>query len=266
MRHPRVPRPAILAAFALFLAATVLAASGYMVVLKGGKTIAAKEKYRIEKGRAIITLPNGTQTFVPADQIDVARTEEMNRAGYGTAVVLPGDPQELNPGAVQPPKEKTLKDLIADREAVPRDVPVNRREKQESSSGKLLKTRAGYHDLATLPRRPFASAEVTAELQRFFRGQGIEEVQIYQGTQGDRPLLEITAASEGSVFKSLTTAANALLHVRGVHPGRVAVFELMLTTPARERAGQFLLTPEMAADLASKKVDVTSFFVRNVQF
>ena len=60
-----------------------------MVVLKGGKTIAAKEKYRIEKGRAIITLPNGTQTFVPADQIDVARTEEMNRAGYGTAVVLP---------------------------------------------------------------------------------------------------------------------------------------------------------------------------------
>lgn len=265
MRHPRVPRLAILAAFALFLAATVLAASGYVVVLKGGKTIAAREKYRVANGRAIITLPNGTQTFVPADQIDVAKTEEVNRTGYGTAVVLPGDPQELNPGAVQPPKEKTLKDLIASREAVPRDMPVNRREKTEAA-GKLLKTKAGYNDLATLPRRPFASPEVTAELQRFFRGQGIEEVQIYQGTQGDHPLLEITAASEGSVFKALTTAANALLQVRDVHPGRVSGFELLLTTPARERAGQFLLTPEMAADLASKKVEVTSFFVRNVQF
>lgn len=265
MRHPRLPRPAILAALALFIAAAVLAASGYVVVLKGGKTIAAREKYRVENGRAIITLPNGTQTFVPADQIDVAKTEEVNRTGYGTAVVLPGDPQELNPGAVQPPKEKTLKDLIAAKEAAPRDLPVNRREKAESSSN-LLKTKAGYTDFATLPRRTFASAEVTAELQRFFRGQGVEEVQIYQGTQGDRPLLEITAASEGSVFKALTTAANALLHVRDTYPGRVAGFELLLTTPARERAGQFLLTPEMATDLVSKKMEVTSFFVRNVQF
>lgn len=265
MRHPRVPRPAILAALALFLAAAVLAASGYVVVLKGGKTIAAREKYRVANGRAIITLPNGTQTFVPADQIDVAKTEEVNRAGYGTAVILPGAPQELNPSATQPPKEKTLKDLITSREAVPHEAPVNRREKTEAS-GKLLKTKAGYSDLATLPRRPFASAEVTAELQRFFRSQGIEEVQIYQGTQGDRPLLEITAASEGSVFKALTTTANALLRVRDVHPGRVAGFELLLTTPARERAGQFLLTPEMATDLVSKKVEVTSFFVRNVQF
>jgi hypothetical protein len=265
MRHPRVQRLAILAVLALFAAVPALAASGYIVVLKDGKTIAAKQKYKIEKGRAIITLPNGIQTFVPADQIDVRKSDEVNRAGYGTAVVLPGDPQELNTGAAKPPQEKTLKDLIASRETAPREAPVNRRDKPEASS-KLLKTKAGFNDLATLPRRTFAHAEVTAELQQFFRGQGIEDVQIYQGTQGDRPLLEVTANSEGSVFKALSTAANALLHVRDLHPNRVAAFELLLTTPARERAGQFLLTPEMATDLASKKVDVTSFFVRNVQF
>lgn len=265
MRHPRALRPAILAILALSLAASVLAVSGYVIVLKGGKTIAAKEKYRIENGRAIITLPNGTQTFVAADQVDVARTDEVNRTGYGTAVLLPGQPQELNPGAAQPPKEKTLKDLIASREAAPRDLPVNRRGRTEAS-GTLLKTKAGYTDLATLPRRAFANGEVTAELQQFFRGQGIEDVQIYQGTQGDRPLLEVTTNSEGSVFKALNTAANALLHIRGANPGRVSALEVMLTTPARERAGQFVLTPEMATDLASKKVDVTAFFVRNVQF
>ncbi|HEY9420544.1 MAG TPA: hypothetical protein VIW92_03950 [Thermoanaerobaculia bacterium] len=266
MRHPRVQRLAILAVLAVLAAVPVLAASGYIVVLKDGKTIAAKEKYKIEKGRAIIILPNGIQTFVPADQIDVRKSDDLNRAGYGTAVVLPGDPQELNTGAAQPRQEKTLKDLIASREAAPREVPASRRDKPEPSSSKLLKTRAGFNDLATLPRRTFAHAEVTSELQQFFRGQGIEDMQIYQGTQVARPLLEVTTNSEGSVFKVLTTAANALLHIRDVHPNRVVAFELLLTTPARERAGQFLLTPEMATDLVAKKVDVNSFFVRNVQF
>lgn len=266
MRYPRAQRLAILAVLA-FLAIPVLAVSGYIVVLKDGKTIAAKQKYRIEKDRAIITLPNGTQTFVRADQIDVRKTDEVNSAGYGTAVLLPGAPQELNTGAAQPKQEKTLKDLIASREAAPRELPVNRRDKQETtSSSRLLKTKAGYNDLATLPRRPFGQPEVTLTLQQFFRGQGIEDVQIYQGTQGDRPLLEVTTNSEGSVFKALNTAANALLNVRDAQPGRVASFELLLTTPARERAGQFVLTPEMATDLVSKRVDVNSFFVRNVQF
>jgi hypothetical protein len=265
MRHSRAQRLAVLAVFALLSVAPVLAASGYIVVLKDGKTIPAKEKYRIEKDRAIITLLNGTQTFVRADQIDVRKSDEVNRDGYGTAVVLPGDPQELKTGAAPPKPEKTLKDLIASREAAPRELPVNRRDKQETSS-KMLKTRAGYNDLATLPRRTFAHTEVTAALQQFFRGQGIEDLQVYQGTQGDRPLLEVTTNSEGSVFKALSTAANALLHVRDAHPGRVASFELLLTTPARERAGQFVLTPEMATDLVSKRVDANSFFVRNVQF
>ena len=46
----------------------------------------------------------------------------------------------------------------------------------------------------------------------------------------------------------------------------MAAFELLFTTPARERAGQFVLTPDMATELVAKKVDVTAFFVRNVQF
>src|SRR4030095_5750086 len=121
-------------------------------------------------------------------------------------------------------------------------------------------------DLGTLGRKPYSHADVTAELQQFFHSQGAEELEIYEGTRADHLMLEITTNSEGSVFKALTTAANALLHIRDLFPNRVAAFELLLTTPERERAGQFVLTPEMATDLVSKKVDVTSFFVKNVQF
>jgi hypothetical protein len=267
MRHPRFPgrlRRALFA-FVALLTLAPLAALGYVIYLKDGSTVTSKGKYRIENGRAIITLPNGTQSFIPASQIDVKRTEEANRGGYEGAVVLPGTSQDVGtPG--QPVKDKTLADLISRKEAAPRELPLSRREKNDTNSGRLIKTRAGYYDLTTLARKPYPHPDVTAEIQKFFRGQGIEGVEIYEGTQGDRPLLEITTNSEGSVFKALNTTATALLHLRDRFPAQVAAVELLLTTPSRERAGQFVITPEMATELISKKVDVTYFFVKNVQF
>ena len=252
-------------AFVTLLTLAPLAALGYIVYLKDGSTVTAKGKYRVENGRAIITLPNGTQSFIPASQIDVKRTEEANRDGYEGAVVLPGTSQDGGP-APTATKDKTLADLISRKEAAPRDLPLSRRETNTAAPGRLVKTRAGYYDLTTLARKPYPHADVTAETQQFFRGQGLEGVEIYEGTQGDRPLLEITTNSEGSVFKALNTTSTALLHLRDRFPAQVAAVELLLTTPSRERAGQFVITPEMATELISKKVDVTFFFVKNVQF
>ena len=265
MRHPRRFVRRLGLAFLALLTLVPMTVLGSVIYLKDGSTITAKGKYRIEGSRAIITLPNGTQTFVPANQIDVKRTEEANRNGYEGAVVLPGTSQDVGPAGT-PVKDKTLADLIVRKEAAPRERPVSRRETSTSSPGHLVKTRAGYYDLTTLARKPLPNADVTAEIQQFFRGQGIEGVEIYEGTRGDRPLLEITTNSEGSVFKALTTTATALLHLRDRFPAQVAAVELLLTTPARERAGQFVITPDMATELVSKKVDVTFFFVKNVQF
>jgi hypothetical protein len=265
MRHAWLTPFAILA-LALALTASPLAAA-YVVYLKDGSTIVAREKYTIKDGRAIMTLTNGTQTFVKASEIDVARTDKANKDGYGDAVILPGDPRPIGPPAGELKKDKTLADLIAKREAAPRDLPVNRRGKGETApSGTASKTRAGYSDFSTLIRKPYRHLEVASELQQFFRAQGLEEVEIHEGTRGDRPLVELTTNSEASVFRALTITANALLHIRGAHPDRVAAFELLMTTPSRERAGQFVLTPDMAEDLASKRVDTAAFFLQNVQF
>jgi len=269
MRSLRLPALfALVVLLALTAAPPALAGSstGYTIVLKDGGTIIAKEKYKIVNGRAIIIQLNGIQTFVRADQIDVAKTDAANRDGYGSAVVLPGSPQDVGTPVAQPKKDTTLADLITAHAAAPRDLAAKRRDKTEAIPGRLSKTKAGFYDFATLPRKPFARAEVTAELQQFFHGQGIDEVEIFEGTQADRPFLEITTNSEGSVFKALGAAANALLHNREGSATKVPALEILLTTPSRERAGQFVLTPEMAADLAAKKVDVTAFFTRNVQF
>jgi hypothetical protein len=262
MRHVRRSIPILL--LGLALAAGPL--SAYTIYLRDGKTLLAKGKYRIENGRAIITLPNGTQTFLDAREIDVKRTETENRGGdLGNAMVLENN-RPADPKAATPPAQRRLSDMINNREA-PREpqLPQENRRETASSNG-LGRTRAGFPDLTGIPRKPYARLEVASDLQQFFRGQSLDEVEIYNGTQGDRPLLEITTNSEASVFKALTAAANALLHIRDSQPNRVAAFELLLTTPERERAGQFLITPELAADLVAQKVEVSQFFIQNVQF
>jgi len=240
----------------------------YKVVLKDGSAVVAKEKYRLSGTRAVITLPNGTQTFVEASQIDVAKTEEANRVDYGTAMVIEGSQVKPAGPAAAAPKERTLADLIESRRRQSRDLAAPRREVRRDArqaEGSLGKTRAGYLDLQTLPRRPFAQLDAAAELQQFFRGKGIEEVEVYQGSEPDRPLIEVVASSEAGVFRALAVAANALLRIRDAHP-RVGSLELLMATPAKERAGQFVITPQNAADLVAKNVEISAFYLSNVQF
>jgi hypothetical protein len=91
-------------------------------------------------------------------------------------------------------------------------------------------------------------------------------VELYQGTQASRPFAEISTNSEASVFRALKIAAEALLAVQQDHPDKVSALELLLATPERERAGQFVLTRDLARDLVGDHVEVAHFFVEHVQF
>ncbi|HZF11506.1 MAG TPA: hypothetical protein VFE33_22175 [Thermoanaerobaculia bacterium] len=243
----------------------------YTIFLKDGSSIQSKEKYTISGDRAVIILPNGTETFVPAKKIDVARTDQANVNDYGSAVVIDDTHQAPQQAQPAPAPKKTLADLIQNKTAVPRPLPQARRETHNGTNGAsavpgvLSKTKAGFLDLSTATRKPFAQADVITELQQFFHSQGVEEVEIYQGTSGDRPLIEVTTNSEGAVFRSLAVGATALLRLRDKHPG-IGSCELLLMTPGKERAGQFVLTPQLAADIVSKNVEVSAFYLDHVQF
>jgi hypothetical protein len=269
MQYPKSPsRPLrwlAAAALSLLLASP---AAAYTIYLKNGTTIQAKAKYTVRDGKAYVTLPSGTQSFIKASEIDVPRTEAANKSDYGgNAVILENAAPAETPAAVTG-QQKRLSDMIASRQAS-RELPGPGREKPAVAGAghTAARTRAGFPDLSTLGRQPFAQADVLAELQQFFHGQGVDDVEIYAGTRPDRPLVEVTTPSEGSVFRILGIAANALLHIRDRFPGgKVAAVELLMATPQRERAGQFVLTPEMASDLVAKKIEIPAFFVQNVQF
>jgi hypothetical protein len=88
---------------------------------------------------------------------------------------------------------------------------------------------------------------------------------VYRGTAADRPLVEITTNSEAAIFRALESAAAVLLELRQRGAG-VSALELLMMSSSRERAGQFTLTPELAAELADDRMEASAFFVRHVQF
>lgn len=259
-------RAAALAALAVLLAAAP--ATAYTIYLKDGSRLNAREQYTVIDGTAYIVLPNGTTTFIDAAEIDVARTAEANERKLGSALVLEGGQiRELTEeDAQRVARRRTLADLISDREAAPRELPEARREVAAPAASDLVRTAGGHVDLAALPPRPLSDLALAAEIQAMFVGQGLDMVEVHQGTAPRRPLLRVTTGSEAAVFRAVAVTCAALTRLRETRPDQVEALELVMATPDRERAGQFVVTPETAAQLMTKQVDITTFFLAHVQF
>jgi hypothetical protein len=267
-RLKALPRRRALPAAALLLAVMLALLSGaplaaYTIWLKDGSTVVSRGKYEVKGAKAIITLNNGTQTFIDLALIDVVKTDASNH-GTDYNVTELGNTRVVPGQAAPTTKAKTLGDLVASHSPSARELPTARR-LADAAPGKAARSQAGNVDLATLPPNPFAQPEVRADLQQFFHSQGIDDEQLLAGTQTDRLLVLFNASSEGSVFQGLGASGNALLHARERFP-QIAAFELLFLSPTREKGGQFLLTPESAADLVAKKIDAASYFVSKVQF
>ena len=251
----------------LLIAALMLVSTpawGYIVFLKDGSQIQTKEKYRIEGDKAILILPSGTEASYDASEIDVKKTDEINVIDYGTAKILEGlDRVEKRPETRIEDDDATFGSYISGRSlALPE---VRRREAVKTEEG-LPTTQAGFVDLMSLKRRPYPDSDITAEVLGYLKGQGVDRVRIFQGTEPDRPLLEIVAASEASVFKALSDSASGLVQIHERFPKKVEAFELVMMTETQARAGQFVLTPELANLLVTGRLKPPGFFLRYVEF
>ena len=253
------------ALFSLTLALIATPLFAYTIYLRDGSKLIAREAYRIEGDRAIIVLENGTRTSLDASEIDVQRTQRANTSNLGTAIELQNSKiLEYSPD-LDTPRKETLSDLVARRGPSRQSRPPALRP-QAAPSTAATRTRAGYLDYQALARRPYRDLDLATEIQRLFRAQGVGQVLLYQGTDEDHLLVEVTVNSEASVFRTLRVAAGALLHLRENFPGAVGSLELALATSGREPAGQFLLSPDLATRIADGELVVSRFFVDQVRF
>ncbi len=254
----------------LFLLSALLFAAplaAYTVYLKDGSKIITKEKYRVRGSQAILTLPNGTETSYPLNAIDVVKTDQVNQSDYGTALVIEGgQARPLKAGErTEVPRQKRLADLISQGEVATRQLPTARRAPADPQAV-AASASSPWPDLMRFDRQLHPDRELVTQLEALFSGAGLTGTGIYQGTAGARALVELPTANEPEVLRALEIGADVLLKAQAALPGRVASFELLMVTPAKERGGQFLLTPEQAAAIVAKKVDPVVFFLTNVQF
>jgi hypothetical protein len=259
----------ILAALALLLLAAG-PAFAYTIFLKDGSTLTAREKYRVVGDKAQIVLPSGARTVLSMSDIDVPRTERANQSDFGSALVMEGPAG--GPTPTPPPKGPTLSDVAAMRRepAIPLPQPAPPAEApplpQRAAAATAERTGTGDIDLMRLPRTPLARVAVGTQLGEMLRARGVERVGFYEGTAPGRVLVDIRANSEGAVFQALSAAAEALVAMEEKSPGTVSELELFMITERRQRAGQFLLTPDRARELTGKQLDVSAFFLKYVQF
>jgi len=244
----------LLLAFAL-----ALPAAAYTIYLRDGSRIIARDKYVVEGEKAIIMLENGTRTFLAAEEIDVARTEQANLSNLGSALIFEdGKFVERSSNQAPAPKRETVTDLIARGDA----TVQNRERAANDPTAAPTPTATSIESVQRLPMRDI---ELATAVKQAFTDGGLEGAAIYQGTEQERPLVEMVAESEASVFHGLELAADVLLAVREAHP-HFEVLELLLTTSNRERAGEFALTAEMAEQIQDKKVETAAFFIEHVRF
>lgn len=250
-----------IARLTVLLLLTTMPLGAYTVYLKDGAQLIAQEAPEIRGNTAIITLQNGTQSSISASEIDIQRTRQANETELGSALILEGGEFTDQPSVEAPKREERLSDLIdKGRTRTQARRPVRAPDGASSS-----RQQQGV-DLLTWTRSPFRNLDIAGELQGVFRGQGVEQTRLYQGTTGDRVLIDLTTDSEAAVFRSLAVAAKALEHLQTTFPGSISAFELVLTTSARSRAGQFLLDADGAAQLAEGRIEPSAFYVENVQF
>ena len=274
-RQPR--RRLALVALGLALLLAALPAAAYTVYLKDGTRIIARDRYTVRGEMALLVLQNGTQTSIALSEIDVPRTEKANRSNLGTAVVIEGGETRDTPTPVEPEERPSLGELSRNRRTQPpaarppaqRPATPSQRPGEEGPAGtaevRFGSTPAGYPDLLTAPRRPYGDVDLVGDLKRFYNDQGFDVVQVYEGSTGGSPLVDITTTSEASVFRAVAVTASAVVSFGEQGRGLDAV-QLFLATANRERAGQFLVTPELARSLLSKEIDISTFYVENVQF
>jgi len=241
-----------------FLLLTVVLSApllAYTVYLKDGSRLIATEQPTIEEGQAIITLQNGTRTSIAASEIDVEKTRDANKNDYGTALVL---------------EEGTFTELTDENAGRPRgrlsDVGSQPTVGKRPAARREITLAAG-DALDSWQRVPYrGNLDIATEILDVFRGQGIEQVGIYQGTQSKRLLIELSTNSESGVFRALKITAGAMSRAHGLFPDDLDAIELIMATAQRDRAGQFVLTPAQAALLLESDAEISSFYVANVRF
>lgn len=237
-----------------FLFLIILGLSGillpYVIYLKDGSTYQAKEKYRVDKGMAIITLTNGTVISVDLQLVDAARTEQANKSGIDADAIL----DTGTSGQSSPPRNK------------PTSLGQIAKQGGALNSPSSLGTSTAKPTTGKSTEVEFADESVRRAFTKIFENVNLFEYKIVQGSTPSTVRINMTTDNEKDVFNALTASAKVMNELRDLKKQNVTALELYFATTSGAAAGRFSFGLDAAKNLAEGQVPVEQFFVDQVLF
>ncbi len=239
----------------ILIAAVLVAAQGYVVILKSGHKIRCKEPMRIEGNNAILTLATGTVASYPLQLVDLVETERYNQLGLGDALMI----EELSVSGTPAPT------------ATPYTSLGQHATIDASPSGPTLGSTIEPTPVPTpgikLQSETYHDERVEQAFARIFDDKELLIYRTSQGTQPDYFFVQTVTDSESEVFEALETVAEAYNLINRIH-GEIApdAVELEMIQTSGKAAGTFRLTPALAKELVDGETPTQTFYIKNVIF
>jgi hypothetical protein len=225
-------------------------AAAYVVVLKNGASYAAKEKWTVVNGKALVKLENGQMLQLDPSLIDVAKSEQMTKVGMASASVV-----DLNPNMPQRPKAPQGASLGTAIKLRPKTDP------SKPATGK------GSTPVAAAVPAPVQAgslaSEVIEKFERAYENDGIFESKV-SATSEHNFHVELTVDTEDRVFGALSTTSAMIVRNAFVEGARIDMVELFMKTTTGGAAGRFQMTRADAEALLNKSIKREDYFISKV--
>jgi hypothetical protein len=240
-----------LLAFAMLLSTQAFAA--YTIVLKDGTRYNAKMKWSIQNGKALVTLESGSTMTINPNEIDVAKTDEVNNLGMGNVNVL---------GQEQPAQSNSAKQAPSLGQMV-----KMRRQQQQAAPPTPAPTTTAHAPTGMAPAAPSPVADqldprLKDTFERAYENVGIFEHKLSGTNRSVR--VQLTADSEEKVFNAVSATAFLIARNAGVDNMQIDIVELYLATTTGGSAGRFQINRADADSINNKAISLQDYFIRKV--
>jgi hypothetical protein len=220
---------------AIFSLTAVSSFASYIVVMKDGSRYAAKAKYTVVNGKALIRLENGQTLQLDPSLIDEKRSDETTALGLGDAKVLAVEDRSMT-------QHKQSLESITHLRKVP---PQSSAASAQPVSG------------------PKVSDEVIRKFAAAYENLGLFEQKIAATGPGSLRA-DLTADKEEKVFNAISATSFLMVHDAGVPGTHLEMVELFMRTSKGGSAGRFQMTRANAEALDKKLLTHQEYFIRNV--
>lgn len=263
MNRSPLSRVALWAAAAALVFLPAARALAYVIVLKDGTRIVAREKPNVQGKSWVFVVPSGNRQSIPVSEVDMEKTEKVNASGTGDAYEL-----DQNATTIQQTTDSSRKPSISEYIKTTKKTGIGPETggapaPADAASQPASRPGGTIQEPSTASVVEGVDPAVSDAFVRAFAGASLRGARLTPMPKGVR--VQAITDNEQQVFASLGAVARGLKEARALGKPLDRA-EIVLGTSAGENAGKFLMNAEDADALLNGRTSAARYFVANVVF